>query len=103
MEEGGVMTGVYQIRAAARYGSIGVSLLALACVAPAHAPTADAENPSDIVVTATATTATQTDTHILSIPQAIEVVSSEDTQARGAHNIREAPNYTAGGYHGSAE
>nr|WP_246427203.1 TonB-dependent siderophore receptor [Sphingopyxis panaciterrulae] len=94
------MTGVYQIRAAARCGSIGVSLLALACAAPAHAQTADAENHSDIVVTATATTATKTDTPILRIPQAIEVVSSEDIQDRGAQNIREALNYTAGVYNG---
>src|SRR3546814_2942211 len=32
--------------------------------------------------------------------QAIEVVSSEDIQDRGAQNIREALNYTAGVYNG---
>ncbi|ALC11149.1 hypothetical protein LH20_04200 [Sphingopyxis sp. 113P3] len=75
-------------------------MLAFACAASAHAQTADADNHSDIVVTATATTATKTDTPILRIPQAIEVVSSEDIQDRGAQNIREALNYTAGVYNG---
>ncbi|MGH6633730.1 MAG: TonB-dependent siderophore receptor, partial [Sphingopyxis sp.] len=83
-------------RAAVMRGSIGVSLLALVCVQPAFAQSEVADE-SDIVVTAaTATTATKTDTPILRIPQAIEVVTTEEIQSRGGQNIREALLYTAG-------
>ena len=92
------MTSVCKFRAAAVRGSIGVSLLALAFATPAHAQSSEAENHSDIVVTGTATTATKTETPILRIPQAIEVISLEEIQDRGAQNIREALKYTAGVY-----
>ncbi|OHC99473.1 MAG: hypothetical protein A2885_22830 [Sphingopyxis sp. RIFCSPHIGHO2_01_FULL_65_24] len=80
-------------------GSFGVSLLALACAQPAYAQSEPTDE-SDIVVTATASTATKTDTPILRIPQAIEVVTVEEMQDRGAQNIREALKYTAGVYNG---
>src|SRR3546814_16180854 len=51
---------------------------------------------SDIVVTATATTATKTDTPILRVPQAIEIVTAEAMQDRGVQTIREALKYTSG-------
>lgn len=89
-------------RAAVRR-SLGVSLLALAFAQPAYAQSAEDEegSHSDIVVTATsATSATKTDTPILRIPQAIEVVTVEEIQERGALNIREALKYTAGVYNG---
>lgn len=97
MEEGGVMTKVYQYRAAAMRRSIGISLLALAYAAPAHAQSSDTEDRTDIVVTGTtATTATKTDTPILRVPQAIEIVTTEAMQDRGALSIREALKYTSG-------
>lgn len=96
------MTSVYLHRAGAVCGSIGVSMLALAFASPAYAQSTEREDHSDIVVTATsATTATKTDTPILRIPQAIEVVSVEEMQDRGAQNIREALKYTAGVYNAS--
>lgn len=76
-------------------GSIGVSLLALVCAQPAFAQSVSAGD-EDIIVTATARTATKTDTPILRIPQAIEVVTLEEVQGRGAQNIREALKYTSG-------
>ncbi len=83
-------------RATVMRGSIGVSLLALACAQPAFAQTEPTDD-SDIVVTGTsATTATKTDTPVLRIPQAIEVIPIEEVQERGALNIREALLYTAG-------
>ncbi|KAK4015028.1 hypothetical protein OUZ56_027543 [Daphnia magna] len=63
-------------------------------------PSREPTDESDIVVTATASTATKTDTPILRIPQAIEVVTVEEMQDRGAQNIREALKYTAGVYNG---
>src|SRR3546814_12690457 len=51
---------------------------------------------SDIVVTATATTATKTDTPILRVPQAIEIVTAEAMQDRRVQTIREALKYTSG-------
>lgn len=86
-------------RMAVMRGSFGVSLLALACAQPAYAQSEPTDK-SDIVVTATASTATKTDTPILRIPQAIEVVTVEEMQDRGAQNIREALKYTAGVYNG---
>src|SRR3989344_5464240 len=86
-------------RMAVMRGSFGVSLLALACAQPAYAQSEPTDE-SDIVVTATASTATKTDTPILRIPQAIEVVTVEEMQDRGAQNIREALKYTAGVYNG---
>ena len=86
-------------RMAVMQGSFGVSLLALACAQPAYAQSEPTDE-SDIVVTATASTATKTDTPILRIPQAIEVVTVEEMQDRGAQNIREALKYTAGVYNG---
>lgn len=86
-------------RMAVMRGSFGVSLLALACAQPAYAQSEPTDD-SDIVVTATASTATKTDTPILRIPQAIEVVTVEEMQDRGAQNIREALKYTAGVYNG---
>jgi iron complex outermembrane receptor protein len=81
-------------------GSIGVSLLALACAQPAFAQS-EPDDESEIVVTGTsATSATKTDTPILRIPQAIEVITVEELQDRGALNIREALKYTAGVYNG---
>jgi len=81
-------------------GSIGVSLLALACAQPAFAQS-EPDGESEIVVTGTsATSATKTDTPILRIPQAIEVITVEELQDRGALNIREALKYTAGVYNG---
>src|SRR3546814_17844896 len=81
-------------------GTVGMSVLALACTQPAFAQSGPA-NESEIVVTGiTATTATKTDTPILRIPQAIEVVTIEEIQDRGAQNIREALKYTAGVYNG---
>src|SRR3546814_5273267 len=83
-----------------RRGPVGMSVLALACTQPAFAQSGPA-NESEIVVTGiTATTATKTDTPILRIPQAIEVVTIEEIQDRGAQNIREALKYTAGVYNG---
>jgi len=87
-------------RAMVMRGSIGVSLLALACAQPAYAQS-ETTDESDIVVTGTsATSATKTDTPILRIPQAIEVITVEELQDRGALNIREALKYTAGVYNG---
>ena len=79
-------------------GSIGASILALTLAAPALAQASDTSDPQgDIIVTGTtATTATKTDTPILRIPQAIEVVSSAEVLNRGGQNIREALQYTAG-------
>lgn len=85
-----------------REALIGVSLLAMAFAPSAFAQSAEMEDRSDIVVTATsATTATKTDTPILRIPQAIEVVSLEEMKDRGALNIREALKYTSGVSNGS--
>lgn len=92
------MMRVYLHRAAVMRGSMGVSLLALACAQPAFAQSEEAVDSSDIVVTGTASTATKTDTPILRIPQAIEVISLDEMQDRGAQNIREALKYTAGVY-----
>jgi iron complex outermembrane receptor protein len=92
------MTKVYSRRA----GLAGASLLAMAFAPSAFAQSAETEDRSDIVVTATsATTATKTDTPILRIPQAIEVVSLEEIKERGALNIREALKYTSGVSNGS--
>ena len=77
-----------------------MSLLAMACAQPAFAQSEEAVDPADIVVIGTASTATKTDTPILRIPQAIEVISLDDMQDRGAQNIREALKYTAGVYNG---
>src|SRR3546814_7336496 len=82
-------------------GTVGMSVLALACTQPAFAQSGPA-NESEIVVTGiTATTATKTDTPILRIPQAIEVVTIEEIQDRGAQNIREALKYTRSEEHTS--
>lgn len=95
------MTSANLHRAMLVRGSIGVSVLALAFASPVHAQSADTEDRTDIVVTATVTTATKTDTPILRIPQAIEVVSVDDMKDRGAQNIREALKYTSGVSNGS--
>jgi len=80
-----------------RAGFAGASLLAMALAPSAFAQSAETEDRSDIVVTATtATTGTKTDTPILRIPQAIEVLTTEEIQDRGGQNIREALLYTAG-------
>ena len=54
-EKGGVMMRVYLHRAAVVRGTIGVSLLAMACAQPAFAQSEEAVDPSDIVVIGTAT------------------------------------------------
>ncbi len=51
-----------------------------------------------VVVGDRAVTATKTDTPVLRTPQAIEIVTVEEMQDRGAQNIREALHYTAGVY-----
>lgn len=54
-----------------------------------------------VVIGDRAVTATKTDTPILRIPQAIEIVTVAEMQDRGAQNIREALKYTAGVYNAS--
>ncbi|MCW5579785.1 MAG: TonB-dependent siderophore receptor [Luteimonas sp.] len=54
-----------------------------------------------VVVGERAVTATKTDTPVLRTPQAVEIVTVEEMQDRGAQNIREALHYTAGVYNGS--
>ncbi|MCP3730898.1 TonB-dependent siderophore receptor [Sphingomonas sp. MG17] len=86
-----------------------LALLSACCIAalPGIAAAQDGqgsagEDDDNIIVTGSrATTATKTDTPILRIPQAIEIVTLEEMQDRGAQNIREALKYTAGVYNAS--
>ncbi len=96
-KSGGCMTSGYRNHVTVKGAALGVSMLALACALPAHAQTTDAAESTEVLVTGTrATTATKTDTPILRVPQAIEVVTTEDVLERGGQSIREALQYTAG-------
>ncbi len=75
------------------------TLLTACCIAalPGVASAQDTSDSDEVTITGTsATTATKTDTPILRIPQAIEVIAAEDVLERGGQNIREALLYTAG-------
>lgn len=78
------------------------ALLAACCLAalPGVAAAQEAEPASgdeDVTVIGTrAVTATKTDTPVLRVPQAIEILTTEEIQDRGGQNIREALLYTAG-------
>jgi iron complex outermembrane receptor protein len=94
-----------------RRGKLRLALLTACCIGtwPGTAVAQDVDEGAeedgrlsdDILVTgARAVTATKTDTPVLRIPQAIEIVTIDEMQDRGAQNIREALKYTAGVYNG---